>query len=198
MSEQKQQLSSEHIESIVQKVQAGDKEQYRLLVIQFQRQIHIYCYHMLSDEADAEDAVQEIFLKAYRGIQTYKPKISFSAWLYKIAHHQCLNMLKSRQRKKGLMAFLKQESKYSHSIHSSNFVEEVLAPLSADDRQLLILKTVEEHSFADISEIMNISQANLRKKFERLKKKIHSSRNRKGPSNEQQNVLLIDNNVESI
>lgn len=198
MSEQKQQLSSEQIESIVQVVQAGDKEQYRLLVIHFQRQIHIYCYHMLGDETDAEDAVQEILINAYRGLENYRPTISFSSWLYKIAHHQCINIIKQRQRKQGLVAFLKQESKHANLDYSSKLVEEVLAPLSIPDRQLLILKTVEERSFADISEIMNISQQNLRKKFERLKKKIQARSKRKGLSYEKQNVLLIDKNVESI
>lgn len=198
MSEQKQQLSSEQIEGIVQVVQAGDKEQYRLLVIHFQRQIHIYCYHMLGDETDAEDAVQEIFINAYRGLENYRPTISFSSWLYKIAHHQCINIIKQRQRKQGLVAFLKQESKNANLDYSSKLVEEVLAPLSIPDRQLLILKTVEERSFADISEIMNISQQNLRKKFERLKKKIQARSKRKGLSYEKQNVVIIDKNVESI
>lgn len=61
-NEHAEELSAAYIETIVKRVQDGEMEQYRLLVLHFQRRIHIYCYHMIGNEAEAEDAVQEAFI----------------------------------------------------------------------------------------------------------------------------------------
>jgi RNA polymerase sigma-70 factor (ECF subfamily) len=173
------QLQDERIEQIVEAVQAGDKEQYRLLVLYFQRRIYVYCHHMLGNRTEAEDAVQEVFLKAYHNIGKYRRSPSFSAWLYKIAYHHCLNLLKQRNGLRRLLSFLTQEGKPEPRPRPSGLVEEILESLPADERQLLILRTVEERSFAEIAEITGASPANLRKKFERIRKKLNKRYNRK-------------------
>ncbi|CAM3252966.1 RNA polymerase sigma factor [Paenibacillus lupini] len=163
---------AERIEEWVEEVQKGESEQYRAIVLHFQRRIHLYCFHMLGNPSEAEDAVQEVFLKAYTSIATYKPIISFSAWLYRIAHNHCLNLIKQRKKRLQLYNIIVRLQVHEPASHAANLVEELLESLSVHDRQLVILKVIEERSFAEISEITGDKEATLRKQFERLRKKI--------------------------
>ncbi|MGE7824073.1 sigma factor [Paenibacillus sp. NPDC093718] len=77
----------EAIEAVVEQGKSGDKHAYRAIILQFERQMYTYCYYILKNHAETEDAVQEIFIRAYEHIHQYKRQVSFSAWLYKMAYH---------------------------------------------------------------------------------------------------------------
>ena len=80
-------IDTSTIEDEVHRVQAGEVEAFIPIVQKYQQQLYIYSYRMLGKEQDAEDAVQDIFMKAYKSISRYRPTVSFNAWLYKIAYH---------------------------------------------------------------------------------------------------------------
>lgn len=63
------------MEQYIADLKAGDIEKFSYIVHQYERQIFIYCSRILNSEQDAEDAIQEIFFKAYKSIDSYKPNI---------------------------------------------------------------------------------------------------------------------------
>ena len=65
---------------------------------------------MLGNRQEAEDAAQEVLVKAYEKIHLYQQRVSFSSWLYKIAYHHCLNLLRRRQLQRKIMRLFRQES----------------------------------------------------------------------------------------
>jgi RNA polymerase sigma-70 factor (ECF subfamily) len=81
----------------VERARSGDNDAFRLLVEQHGRAIFRLAYRMTGNEEDAEDVVQETFLRAYRQIDRYEARSSFSTWLYRIASNCSLDLIRQRK-----------------------------------------------------------------------------------------------------
>jgi RNA polymerase sigma-70 factor, ECF subfamily len=80
-------------------VQSLDQEGFGMLVEPHRRELKAHCYRMMGSVQDAEDMVQETFLRAWRRRDTFEGRASFRAWLYRIATNVCLDTLKRRPRR---------------------------------------------------------------------------------------------------
>ena len=77
----------------------GDEAAFETLVTAHQRRLHAYCYRMLGSVHDADDALQETLLAAWRGLGTFEGRSELRTWLYRIATHACLRLAASRRRR---------------------------------------------------------------------------------------------------
>jgi RNA polymerase sigma-70 factor (ECF subfamily) len=77
----------------------GDEEAYRLLVEPHRRELHAHCYRMLASVHDAEDALQDTLLRAWRGLPRFEGRSSVRTWLYAIATNACLRTVARRPRR---------------------------------------------------------------------------------------------------
>lgn len=75
----------------------GDSHQFGELTEPYRRELQVHCYRILGSLHEAEDMVQETFLKAWRRLGTHERRASFRAWLYKIATNTCLDLLDQRR-----------------------------------------------------------------------------------------------------
>lgn len=168
------------------------------LIHQYHHPIFKYCYHMLRHKQDAEDAAQEVFVKAMRHAQDPGDIQSLSAWLYRVAHNHCLNMVKRKQ----FLRFIpftsernqqRAEESPGDQMESTMAIEHLLSILSPLDRSILLLKVLEDRSHEEIGPIVNLSPAAVRKRFERAKVKIKKAcQQGKGESeHEQANVSFV-------
>lgn len=82
---------------ILQRVAAGDVESFGVLMQRHETKLQQLCFRLLKDEEAARDAVQEVFLKAFRNAAGFKPQAKVSTWLYRIAVNHCLNRLRRQK-----------------------------------------------------------------------------------------------------
>src|ERR1041384_4856740 len=80
------------------RAKAGDKDGFRLLVERHSRSVFRLAYRLTGNEQDAEDVVQETFLRAYKQLQNFESRASFGTWLYRIGANYALDMIRSRKR----------------------------------------------------------------------------------------------------
>jgi RNA polymerase sigma-70 factor (ECF subfamily) len=80
-------------------VRPGDEESFVRLTAPYRPALHQHCYRMLGSLHDADDAMQETMLRAWRAIERFEPRASPAAWLYRIATNVCLRMIEQRSRR---------------------------------------------------------------------------------------------------
>lgn len=163
-----------NIHEIVDRVKEGDTEAYALIIKFFQKRIHVYCYYLLGNREEAEDATQDTFISGFNGIGQFHPKVTFTAWLYKIAHHRCMDLLRKRNRGFHIFKQYRQEVVISNydSNRYADYIHELLSVLNIEERRILMLRALEEYSFEEIGMILDRKPTTIRKKYERLRHKL--------------------------
>jgi len=84
---------------LISKARAGDGDAFRALTDPYRRALQVHCYRMLGCYSDAEDALQDTLLAAWRGLGGFVGRASLRAWLYKIATNRCLNARRAARRR---------------------------------------------------------------------------------------------------
>jgi RNA polymerase sigma-70 factor (ECF subfamily) len=101
---------------------AGDEQAFVQLTAQLRRQLHTHCYRMLGSVHDADDALQETMLRAWRNIARFEPRANLSSWLYRIATNVCLRMIEQRTRREAAL----------EAAHLQPYPDALLAPATPD------------------------------------------------------------------
>ncbi|MDZ7315840.1 MAG: sigma-70 family RNA polymerase sigma factor [candidate division KSB1 bacterium] len=175
-------------EEFVRAAQDGDYAGFDALVRKYQDRIFGICLLFLDDRNDADDAAQEVFIKAYRSLSRFKGKAQFSTWLYRIAVNHCLNLLRARRRRKMLTLFSRlrareklylMETAGGEDPHMRMEQEEIeqkvakaIESLPDDQKTALILHRYEGLSYQEIAGVMGVSVACIESRLFRAKKKL--------------------------
>ncbi|WP_153023866.1 sigma-70 family RNA polymerase sigma factor [Glycomyces albidus] len=84
---------------LLTEARAGDGEAFRRLTEPYRRELQVHCYRMLGSVQDAEDALQDTLLDAWRGLDGFEGRSSIRTWLYRVATNRCLNALRTARRR---------------------------------------------------------------------------------------------------
>lgn len=144
-------------ERLVKRIRAGDDAAFTTLYERYQPRLLSFCRHMLGSQAEAEDAVQQCFVNAYRDIVRKEKALHVRAWLYRIARNQCLTMLRARRFEpeldedraslRGLSQDVAERAELRELLHD-------LGRLPADQREALVLAELNDNSHAEVAEIL--------------------------------------------
>lgn len=83
--------------TLVEACLGGRREAFDTIVERHQRQVYQLCYRFAGNHEDASDLAQDVFIRAYRGLHSFKGRAAFSTWLYRIAVNVCLNQVGARR-----------------------------------------------------------------------------------------------------
>lgn len=147
---------------------AGDEEALAALIACYAQALTRYCHHILCDYHEAQDAVQTVFVKAYRARSSFRPGTAMGSWLYRLAYTTCVDLIRKRRRQ----LFAPPPAPRADPNYIGEPLRSALAALPPLDRALVYGRVVEERGYGELSEQLGRSPAALRKRYERARKKL--------------------------
>lgn len=118
-------------QDVLASAQAGDERSFELLIEPYRRDLHLHCYRMLGEVHDADDALQESLLRAWRSLSRFEPRAPLRAWLYRIVTNVCLTTLASRQTDRGGSASFRRPPIDEASAHLGPYPDRLLDQVPA-------------------------------------------------------------------
>lgn len=175
-------------QQLVQRVQAGDKAAFNLLVLKYQHRVLKLVSRFISDAAEAQDVAQEAFLKAYRALGSFRGESAFYTWLYRIAINTAKNALVSNRRRPvdfdldlqdpdqyDRHARLKESDTPERVLLTEEIrqvVERAMEQLPDDLRTAIVLRELEGLSYEEIAEAMDCPVGTVRSRIFRAREAI--------------------------
>lgn len=180
----------------LRRFKAGDPGAFEEIVEAHQGRIATLCRYLLGNAADAEDATQDVFIKAFKSLPAFRPDAALSTWLYRIAVNTCID----RKRKPFFCSlFQAEDGRDSHELVSdapsperlvearqiSGEIQRALQKLSPKLRAAIVLKEIEGLTYEQIGEVQEISLGTVKSRISRardeLKRTLGGGREQNGP-----------------
>ncbi|MBM3738198.1 MAG: RNA polymerase sigma factor [Acidobacteria bacterium] len=164
-------------QALASRVRAGDSGAFRHLVERHSRSVFRLAFRMTGSESDADDIVQDTFLRAFRQIETYEARSAFSTWIYRIAANCCLDMLRARRRRpqelpEALVCEAPGPDRMALATEVRTTLSGALATLSDQERAAFLLRHFEGCSISQIGESLGISETAAKNSIFRAVKKL--------------------------
>ena len=154
----------------VARARTGDSDAFRSLVERHSRNVFRLAFRMTGNENDAEDIVQETFLKAYKQLNRYESRSSFGTWLFRIAANCSLDLIRSRKHRQEVAMLDDEDRDRLAALPSSDpgpdrlavskqvgqRVTEAMAELTAQERTAFVLRHFEGLSIEQISGMLGV------------------------------------------
>lgn len=150
----------------------GDENALKKVVDAYEEPLLRYCISIVCDAEEAKDVLQETFIKAYEKRKQFRYSISFNAWLYRIAYTTAIDAVRKLKRRITLVKKQNEHPRFTPEDHIGEPLYSILLSLSVADRALLYGKVLDEMSYSELSQVLNVSESALRKRFERLRKRL--------------------------
>lgn len=161
-------MTADQETNLIKQIQQGDKDSFRLFIDQYQKLVFHIVYKTCSSQKDLDDLCQDIFIKTYRNINSFRHECKVSTWVAKIAYNTCLNYLK----KKKVILFDDVTPDYTgiddmmgESSMPDEFLEqqdiskclaEAMAHIPENYRTILTLYHIDEMQYSEIGKIMDL------------------------------------------
>lgn len=148
-------------ESLVQRSAGGEVEAFEILVTRYERVLFKVAMRMLGEYADASDATQAAFVKAYQNLGSFDPRFRFFSWIYRILLNECLNARRTRRHHDNEEAAFELAADGTplealERTERRQRVQKALLALPDDYRQVVVLRHFAELSYDDIAATLAI------------------------------------------
>ena len=169
-------------EVVASAVQAGNIDAFGELIHRYEEKMKRYAKRFLFGYDEADDVIQEIFIKAYTNIKSFDTSRKFSPWLYRIAHNEFVNEIRKRSKEK--ISFFDPDTLFPHPVakespehdaeekETKKMLEKSLSLLDPKYREPLVLFYIEDLSYKEIAEVMEIPVATVGIRIKRGKETL--------------------------
>lgn len=177
------------VKELVKKAQQNDLEAFEKLIITYKDRIYRLCYQLTNNHTDAQDLAQEVFIKAYTGLESFRNEADFGTWLHRIAINQCINFKKKEKRGKVISldapiqtqngemllevaATEENPEEIYEQVELKGTVREALNRLSAEHRSVLVLREFQGYSYDEIASIIGCSLGTVKSRINRARQSL--------------------------
>lgn len=166
----------------IQRIQAGDTASFAFLLDKYSRPVHSLIVKVVKSREISEELTQDVFMKVFRHLSSFKGDSSFSTWIYRIAYNTAISEV--RKKKPEFLAMEEtlinnvSEEEVSEALGYQDVSEQLdkldaaLTLLPADERALILLFYRQEKTVEEIAFICELSQSNVKTKLFRIRKKL--------------------------
>ena len=178
-------------------VRTGDARAWELLMRRHNRRLYRVARSMLRNDAEAEDALQDAYLRAYRAMATFRGESSLATWLTRIVVNECMTRLRRQARRDNIVPIVALGVDHSQEDESvpeepsadgggrpddalgraelRALLERKIDELPRDFRSVFVMRALEEMSVEEVAELMRIPQATVRSRFFRARAQLREA-----------------------
>ena len=166
--------------------QQGDEAAFEALIHLHEKKVYALCRRMCRNEDDALEAAQDTFLAVWRGIGGFRADAQFSTWLYRLATNACLDLLRREKKHGGDLSLddaeapvdppdpAPQPEEAAEREEARRLVREGLYALPDQYRQVLILRELEQLSYAEIAEAAQLDVGTVKSRISRARQALRN------------------------
>jgi RNA polymerase sigma-70 factor, ECF subfamily len=173
----------------------SDKNAFSEIVRKYEAPMRRYIRRLgCADDSDANDVLQEIFIKVYINLNDYDHNLKFSSWLYRIAHNEVVSFFRKKNIRPGVLSLSAEDAEefFAQLADDKDFVEfaykrddarlilEILFSVDKKYREILLLRFLEEKSYTEISDILKIPEGTVATLINRGKKELKAKLEARG------------------
>jgi len=170
---------------LIEAARQGDAASFDEIMVRYQRRVLNTAWRMLGNTEDARDAAQDVFLRVFKYLKSYRSAEDFDGWLYRIIVNVCRDIARKRppappasyeaEVQNGELAGIAVAGGAEESAIQSqqrNIIAEALATLSRKEREALVLRDLEGFSTKEVARLLGSSQTTVRSQISSARKKI--------------------------
>jgi RNA polymerase sigma-70 factor (ECF subfamily) len=177
---------------LIRRAQAGDAKAFEDLVVLYEEKVYTLSYFLTGNHVDAQDLAQEVFVKAYLGLGSFRQEADLSTWLHRIAVNLWLNMQRRRQKSPQLLSLddpvRTGEGEVTRAVAVADpagdpeealegkelqrLVQQALLKLSDDFRAVLVLREIEGYTYEEIASLMECSLGTVKSRLNRARQAL--------------------------
>lgn len=193
-------------DKIVQRARRGDAAAFEQLVTAYRDRVYRLALRLCGNEADADEAAQDAFLAAWRGLPNFRGESKFSTWLYQLVNHAAIDLLRREKRQVAAGDIDEVDTPDTapspHHMAERNeqrqAVREAVLALPEEQRQVVVLRFMEELSYEEIGAALHLPTGTVKSRLNRAKAALREILSQKGNLFDGENVIHTEKNGKEV
>ncbi|HKL38372.1 MAG TPA: sigma-70 family RNA polymerase sigma factor [Bacteroidales bacterium] len=169
----------------IERIRQGDKEAFAFLVQRYKAPAYSIALKILKNSGDAEEVVQEAFVRAFHSINQFREESKFSTWLYRIVYNTSISQIRTNRKSSMHLEDVPEDYPDFHELNDAlkliadkevrGIIQKALEELNETDFTILTLYYYEDKSLKEIARVLGIKHSNAKVKIQRARVKLHDA-----------------------
>ncbi len=172
------------IKNLIGRIKAGDKEAWNMLINRFSKKVYNLALNFAGNRDDASDITQDIFIKVYNNIEKFEVDKNFNSWLLTLSKNYCIDYWRKQKNTRNQLEL--DEGIYDGTVHDgartpednmvrsseSQYLRDKLRQLPPDLRTLIIMRDIQDYTYQEISEHLDVPMGTIKSRINRARIKL--------------------------